>query len=320
MREKRALRDPDKKRMLPAARISIAVLALICSAPFFVHADYPAIGSLDNSDPLFAQLEGSISEYYRAAANGDPLPPLQVYSYRTREEQSIFSFSARCNLTYESIATINRYQESKTLPAKTTLLVPNMPGIFIPFTPENELEYLLRASTRDEQKTTVQVSLNIDGERTSFHFIPGERFTSMELSFFLGILFIYPIQGGNGKISSYFGNRTSPITGKHHFHSGIDIAAPAGTPVLASRGGKVIKIGMDDLFGNYVLISHGVRYQTFYGHLQTVTARLNETVNSGSMIGTLGSTGISTGPHLHFEILKDYAAVDPLPLLRKGHR
>ena len=320
MREKKALRGRDKQRMLPALRIPIVALVCICSASFSSHADYPVIGSLDNSDPLFAQLEGSISEYYRAAANDDPLPALQVYSYRTREEQSIFSFSARCNLTYESIATINRYQESKTLPAESTLLVPNMPGIFIPFKPENELEYLLRASTRDEQRTVFQVTLNIDGERTSFHFIPGERFTSMELSFFLGILFIYPIQGGNGKISSYFGNRTSPITGKRHFHSGIDIAAPAGTPVLSSRGGKVIKIGMDDLFGNYVLISHGVRYQTFYGHLQTVTVRLNETVNSGNMIGTLGSTGISTGPHLHFEILKNYAAVDPLPLLRKGHR
>lgn len=315
MREKRAPQRPNGIDCIP-----IGVLILFMSSALSLHADYPIIDRLDNSDMLFSQLEASISEYYKAAANNEPLPALQMYTYKTKEDQSIFSLSARCNLTYETIATVNRFQESKTLPADAILLVPNMPGIFIPFEPKNELEFLLRASAREREKRSVPVTLNIDGDRTSFHFIPGERFNSMELSFFLGILFIYPIQGVTGRISSYYGNRTSPITGRHHFHSGIDIAAPAGTPIIASRGGKIVKIGKDDIFGNYVLISHSVQYQTFYGHLQTVAVRLNETVNSGSMIGTLGSTGVSTGPHLHFEILKDYAAVDPLPLLRKGHK
>jgi murein DD-endopeptidase MepM/ murein hydrolase activator NlpD len=110
--------------------------------------------------------------------------------------------------------------------------------------------------------------------------------------------------------------RNHPITGESCLHSGIDIAASAGSDVLAARDGQVIEKGFEaDGLGNYILLSHQGGYTTLYGHLASITVSLNQKVNSGSLIGTVGSTGLSTGPHLHFEVRSEGQLRDPIPLL-----
>lgn len=123
-------------------------------------------------------------------------------------------------------------------------------------------------------------------------------------------------------ITSLFGWRTHPITGDRRFHAGMDIAAPTGTPILAAEKGQV---EMADWMGGYglaVTINHDQRQQTLYGHMSEILVRPGQWVEPGMIIGRVGSTGNSTGPHLHFEVrhltANGWVAVDPSMQLQAG--
>ena len=106
------------------------------------------------------------------------------------------------------------------------------------------------------------------------------------------------------------------LAGYAHFHTGIDIAAPLGTPVMAAADGLVVAVGHTSVgYGNYVIIDHGGGIQTLYGHLLTTNVTVGTKVLRGQEIGEEGSTGFSTGPHVHFELRKDNQVVDPMPYL-----
>lgn len=98
-------------------------------------------------------------------------------------------------------------------------------------------------------------------------------------------------------------------------HKGVDIAAPRFTPIVVAASGEVIATGWDGIYGNYVLVKHDVNYSTFYGHLYSVTVEPQSKIISGAIIGTVGSTGKSTSPHLHYEVRFQNIAVDPLGYL-----
>lgn len=116
----------------------------------------------------------------------------------------------------------------------------------------------------------------------------------------------------NGKITSRFGKRVHPVTGKESNHTGIDIAAPMGENVKASLGGEVVFSGWHgNVYGNVVIINHGNNIQTFYGHLSKVLVKQGEEVKQGDVVAKVGTTGLSTGPHLHFEIYVNGERVDP---------
>lgn len=119
------------------------------------------------------------------------------------------------------------------------------------------------------------------------------------------------IKPTSGRISSPFGYRTHPVTGSYTLHSGIDIAASSGTTVVASRNGKVVSAGYSGSYGNLIVISHGNGFETAYAHLSSIKVSVGDTVSQGQLIGKVGSTGRSTGPHLHFEIRINGTAVNP---------
>lgn len=119
----------------------------------------------------------------------------------------------------------------------------------------------------------------------------------------------------SGAITTYFGEIGAIwIGGKH---TGLDIAAPLGDPVIAAEAGTVLEAGWatGHGYGNYILIDHGSGYQTLYGHLSVIGAKPGQELIRGQLIGQVGSTGVSSGPHLHFELRRDGVASDPLPLL-----
>ena len=99
-------------------------------------------------------------------------------------------------------------------------------------------------------------------------------------------------------------------------HHGIDIAASLGTPVEATRKGEVKSVGWSDIYGNVVIVDHGGGMESLYGHLQGISVKVGYPTIAGTRIGTCGSTGNSTGPHLHFEIRKNGQAMDPLPYFK----
>ena len=122
------------------------------------------------------------------------------------------------------------------------------------------------------------------------------------------------------RISSAFGNRRDPFGGSSAFHSGLDIPATTGTPVYAAGMGKVIFSGRRNGYGILVEIEHANGLITRYAHMSANLVRTGETVNAGDLIGKVGSTGRSTGPHLHFEVRKDTKPVNPSNFLRIAQR
>jgi len=111
--------------------------------------------------------------------------------------------------------------------------------------------------------------------------------------------------------TSRFGNRSDPFIKRAAFHSGVDFAAPAGTPIQASAGGKVIFSGTLGAYGKAVEVDHGAGLVTRYAHLSKLLVKKDQIVTPGQLIAKMGSTGRSTGPHLHFEIIKDGHFVNP---------
>ena len=122
----------------------------------------------------------------------------------------------------------------------------------------------------------------------------------------------------NGRISSGFGNRFHPIDKKIKFHAGVDLAVPLGTPVEAAAAGKVSFAGWTDGYGNLVVIQHPDGRETRYGHLEKLLVGTDTQVSAGQEVGLSGSTGKSTGPHVHFEVRENGQVVDPIKVLAKG--
>ena len=118
-----------------------------------------------------------------------------------------------------------------------------------------------------------------------------------------------------GRYTSYFGERTDPITEGSDYHKGIDIGADEGDRIRAVYDGTVSEIGEDSRSGKYIFITHEDGVNTFYCHCSKIIAQEGEKVSQGETIALVGSTGYSTGPHLHFEVRVNGTSVDPLPLL-----
>lgn len=296
----------------------IAFLFLMFILPACVFCDYPELRFLGIRDVLFEQLSQDIGLYYQKAARHEEPPGFQLFSYTLPEDASLFSIASKINLPYETIATLNRIEHSATIPSGRRLLIPNTPGLFVSKTEQNGLEKLITNRLHREKGVEITIGVEMGTQTREYIFYPGKRFSKGEMAYFLNVFFLFPIKGG--RITSPFGNRISPFSAIATFHSGIDIAAPLNTEVTASRDGVVTERGFDLIFGKYIIISHKANYQTMYAHLDKITVMLHQQVNSGMVIGTVGNTGLSTGPHLHFEIRLEERPIDPIPLLPKDYR
>jgi murein DD-endopeptidase MepM/ murein hydrolase activator NlpD len=119
------------------------------------------------------------------------------------------------------------------------------------------------------------------------------------------------IMPARGRVTSAFGYRTHPITRRRTFHEGIDIAAPVGTPVYATASGKVIFSGWKDGYGRTIIIDHGYGYKTLYGHNYKLLVKSGQKVTKGQQIAKMGSSGSSTGPHVHYEVWVNGVKTNP---------
>jgi murein DD-endopeptidase MepM/ murein hydrolase activator NlpD len=245
-----------------------------------------------------------------------PLDLMETFTWETYKVQpgdSVSKIAAARSISMDAIIASNGIANARRLREGETIRIPNMDGI--PYTVkrgdtlskistamEAPVEAILDANNMDSDAITVGMSL----------FIPGARMRSEDLKLALGELFVYPVRG---RLSSPYGWRNDPISGARRFHAAIDMAANTGTPVKASMDGRVATVGMNSVYGKYIILSHGGGFQTLYAHLNTVSVTQGAYASQGSKIGEVGSTGYSTGPHLHFAVYKNGKAVNPLEYL-----
>jgi len=272
----------------------------------------PLIPELSSFDPVFQQYSDDVLEAQKALANpvkGVP-PPLRLYAYKARKADTLLTIAARCSVPYDSIATVNRVSSMGESLTGRTIILPTLPGLYLPDTSANSFESLLLSSFDPDDKSIISFGLG----SSKVHCIPDGRFDGTLRTYFLTPSFLFPLV--TGKVTSSFGMRKNPVTGKLLFHKGIDLAAPTGTPVRACAAGTVIYTGYDPIYGNHVILRHEGGKESIYGHLSSIKIELRDKLKSGTIIGTVGSTGQSTGPHLHFEIHENGVPKNPAGFIK----
>ena len=310
-----AVESMGKGRSL-AFFLFLLVPALSCPADT---GGFPHIARLDGRDTLFRQFIADVEHsrrrlFLRGKNRERPAAfaeSLAIYQYTPRAGEDIFSLAARCNIPYSTLASLNRLSHPVLLEAGKPLLLPAMPGLFVPAEPLSDLEQLL-ASVHFPPDGDVSAKVTIPGgggQDAVFYFYPGEDFDPTGRAFFLNTGFRFPLRSFT--LTSAYGVRRNPVTGNVRLHEGLDLAAPEGTGVFAAAEGTVAEIGEDPVYGIYLIIKHGENWASLYGHLQKVETTLRSLVQSGSLIGRVGTTGQSTGPHLHFELRQNGKAQDP---------
>lgn len=205
------------------------------------------------------------------------------------------------------------------LPAGIELLIPPDEGLVVTLESVTDLPALLGRYGVDpiEVARINRIASPQDLKAGMMLFLPGvapvEALDRLAMVRELENRYLWPM---HGRITSYFGRRNLGM-GTASFHRGLDVAAPYGTPVTAARSGTVIYAGWSDQgYGYLVKIRHAGNDQTWYGHHSDVLVSVGEYVRQGEIIGRVGSTGISTGPHLHFELHEGGRPIDPLTLLK----
>lgn len=133
---------------------------------------------------------------------------------------------------------------------------------------------------------------------------------------YVGGTFMWPLPLNHTRISSYYGYRPNPWTGKPELHNGIDIPAPYGTDIYASNSGTVTTATSHWSYGNYIMINHGGGYATLYAHCSQLLVQKGDKVTKGQLIAKVGSTGSSTGNHLHFSLYENSAHTDPMKFFK----
>ena len=252
----------------------------------------------------------------QAVQNAGVYPELTYTSYRIRKGDMIGVIAERFGLTQDTLISINNIRQTRRIQIGDYIKVPSMPGIL--YTTKKDGETAASVAEKYQvsaQKTAAVNHLHEQGSLaagTSL-FVPDafmDWVTRQEIN---GDLFRRPLRA-RYYVSSNFGWRRSPFTGKRTFHNGVDMASPAWTPVYAALAGTVTAAGFHSVYGNYVIVAHHSGYRTLYGHMVGIKARKGQSVDTRTVLGWVGTTGLSTGPHLHFSVFKYGSAVNPVSL------
>lgn len=271
------------------SRISALITVLLSSLSTTIAAQMP-MTSLDRDDPVYVQQQQMVER---------PQEPLVLFTYTPTADEDLFSIASRLKLPYATIASVNRLDRPHLPEDGTPILIPSHPGLFAPTTAATPLERrLLDRIAHTDRVQEIQVPASSGDE--PFLFAPGLDFSEAERDLFMQGAFMHPL--GGGAVSSPFGYRYHPFSNARLFHTGIDFAVDFGTPVFAAADGVVQEINREPLLGLSVLVAHRGEYETMYAHLQEAIVTVGDRIRAGETVGFVGSTGMSTGPHLHFEV------------------
>ncbi len=247
-------------------------------------------------------------------APGLPDQGLFYVAYRVVKGDTISELADRFGVTTDSIITFNGITNARALSIGKYLRIPTLNGI-------------LHTAKAGDTPASLAESHGISVDRVKelnglgdealgagmVVFLPDARLSSWTLREISGDLFTWPIRGW---ITSWYGWRNDPFTGSRSFHTGVDIGSSRGTPVRAAMEGVVASTGYSTTSGNYVVIRHHSGYTTLYAHLDRIDVKAGNRVTQSTVVGAVGSTGYSTGPHLHFTVSKNGRTMNPMTVLR----
>ncbi|MDR0448257.1 MAG: M23 family metallopeptidase, partial [Treponema sp.] len=250
-------------------------------------------------------------------------------SYTVRQGEVVGEIAKKFGLSISTIASVNNIKNTRTLPVGKVLRIPNQDGVFYGVKKGDTLITIAEKHKADISKIVVVNELfSNDVNPNNTLFIPGAtapwedeviivrvaaRPPPVQAVIISEKIFDWPVRG---KITSFYGNRRSPFARGYSFHDGLDIAVPTGTPIRAAMEGRVESMGYDNIYGNFVIVRHAEGYKTLYGHLDSSDVRSGAFVDISSVIGYAGSTGQSTGSHLHFTVYKNGSSINPRTVLK----
>ncbi|MDR2135296.1 MAG: M23 family metallopeptidase [Treponema sp.] len=235
--------------------------------------------------------------------------------YKVKKGDTLSEIAKAQGLDMGTLIASNGITNARRLREGEVLRIPNMDGIPYTVKAGDSLSSISAASS-----VPLRVILDVNDLESDVInpgmslFLPGARMPQEEIRLALGEAFVYPVRG---VLSSPYGWRIDPIANVERFHSAIDLAAPLGTPVKAAMDGKVSRVAVNSVYGNYIIITHAGAYQTMYAHLSAVSVKQGAPVTRNSKIGEVGSTGYSTGPHLHFAVFRNDKPINPLEVLQR---
>jgi murein DD-endopeptidase MepM/ murein hydrolase activator NlpD len=273
-----------------------------------------------------------------------------VYAYTVKPYEDIWNLIAKTSLNIDSIATLNRLDFIGMVRQGATVYLPDTLGLFFEAeeieTGGVEVAGNAEAGSAGAESSTVE-STGASGPGSdggtngqaardakkaalarrygvrhdeviilddpvkpggALYFVPEAVLTFLERSYLSGVVFHSPIVGMQ---TSGYGTRVDPFVNEMAFHGGVDIASSEGKTVRASRWGTVLYADEENGYGKLVILQHELGYYTLYGHLRDMRVAAGENVETGQAIGTVGNTGRTTGPHLHFEIRREGKQLNP---------
>jgi len=238
----------------------------------------------------------------------DFLSRLEYLGYLVENDQNILADIRvqKAELDQKEIELVAKMEEAAKLKKEAELAKANLEAA------KSQKEIALLENKKDQEALLIQIEKL---EKDSKELEAKIRELQKKNSGINGSVSVWPTPGYQ-YITSPFGYRTHPITKQKGLHSGVDIGAPHGAKIISAGAGIVIYSGWYGAYGNAVIIDHGNGISTLYGHMSSRAVSTNAAVVPGQVIGNVGSTGWSTGPHLHFEVRQDGVPVDPMTYFR----
>jgi|GEM_PF-299827 len=296
--------------------LAMSSFALSNSTCFDGDGNVVVFGSQGTSLPAAA----SASAESATTARSDAPLFKQKVSFRTYTVQPGDSISSICQKfglrNISTLIAVNSISNVRSLRSGQKLSVPSLDGLNYTVAAGDTIEGLSA-----KYKVSVEDLLDVNDlssavlQKGQKLFVPGAKMDSLALRRAMGEIFVYPISA-KWRLTSRFGYRPDPFTGIRQNHTGIDMACPTGTPIKAAKSGRVSFTGYSNVYGKYVIVTHDDGYQTLYGHMSRITTKKGDVVNQGTQLGLVGSTGYSTGPHLHLSVYKNGKLIDPLSVLK----
>ncbi|WP_318690341.1 M23 family metallopeptidase [Treponema sp.] len=273
---------------------------------------FPIIEELKSSNFLFDQYQQDVQNANRSYFKGKD-PDMSFYKYKAKQEDTLISVASRCSIRQDTLATINSLSESKEPIAGKTILLPASDGLYVPHKPDNSFEVLL---ANENSEFITENTLTVTYGNRNFYFLPQKKFSSSLRAYFLNPGMSMPLE--KSILTSAYGMRVSPISGKWKMHKGIDLAAARGSKILACREGFVKRTEKGNpVYGNYLILRHPNGMESLYAHMDMIKVVKDQKVVTGQQLGTVGMTGLTTGPHLHFEITQNGSSLNPENYLKK---